>query len=129
VRIEVIFKGQPVPTGRPRFMRTRKGQVWAYTPEKTRTYQRDLADTIAESVARSGGSLRSAAPFRVEACFYLAHRFRTDVDNLLKSVLDASTKAGVWMDDSQVLEVSAKVFRGQDDPRVEMILETIEGKS
>jgi Holliday junction resolvase RusA-like endonuclease len=45
------------------------------------------------------------------------HCARPDVDNLLKSVMDALTMAGAWKDDAQVSEVNArKVYASEGRP-------------
>lgn len=40
---------------------------------------------------------------------------RGDVDNLAKSVLDAMTAAGIWQDDSQVVELTCRKGYGSAD--------------
>lgn len=40
---------------------------------------------------------------------------RGDVDNLAKSVLDAMTAAGVWLDDSQVVDLTCRKGYGAAD--------------
>ncbi|TRC85834.1 RusA family crossover junction endodeoxyribonuclease [Mesorhizobium sp. WSM4310] len=40
---------------------------------------------------------------------------RGDVDNLAMSVLDAMTSAGVWLDDSQVVELTCRKGYGSAD--------------
>lgn len=39
---------------------------------------------------------------RLPGDLYLPHTERPDVDNLVKAILDAMTRAGVWKDDAQV---------------------------
>lgn len=39
----VELPGQPVPKGRPRFGRTRKGRPVVYTPPRTARWERDVA--------------------------------------------------------------------------------------
>lgn len=51
---------------------------------------------------------RHEAQVRVHVDFYPPDRRRRDLDNLLKAVLDAGTKCGVWRDDSQVIEIHAR---------------------
>ncbi|MBQ7251347.1 MAG: RusA family crossover junction endodeoxyribonuclease [Kiritimatiellae bacterium] len=41
------------------------------------------------------------------------HAVRPDVDNLVKSLLDSMTKAGVWEDDGQVAALSVRKWRGR----------------
>jgi hypothetical protein len=51
------------------------------------------------------------------AIFYRSNRQRIDVDNLLKVVLDAATKAGLWQDDCQVTALMGLVEYDPDRPR------------
>ena len=59
--------------------------------------------------------------FGVNVLLVYNSRRRYDVDNRVKPILDAFTKAGVWIDDSQV--DSIYVERGEidkDEPRAEV---------
>jgi Holliday junction resolvase RusA-like endonuclease len=47
--------------------------------------------------------IRHMGPVVVAAVFYRPDRHRVDVDNLLKRLLDAGTRARLWRDDSQVI--------------------------
>lgn len=49
------------------------------------------------------------------------HTKKPDLDNLAKSVMDAMTAAGVWLDDSQVCSVYLEK-RYCDNPRAEIIV-------
>jgi len=63
--------------------------------------------------------------FGVRARFFLGNRRKVDIDNLLKPVMDAGTHI-VWADDSQVVEVYSVVLRDDPEPRVEVLVYTIE---
>lgn len=41
----------------------------------------------------------------------IPHAVRPDVDNLVKGILDAMTKAGVWVDDGQVWDLRVRKWR------------------
>jgi Holliday junction resolvase RusA-like endonuclease len=43
-----------------------------------------------------------------QALQYKPHTVKPDIDNLVKLVLDAMTKAGFWKDDSQVVILKAE---------------------
>lgn len=43
---------------------------------------------------------------------YLPHTERPDADNLVKSILDAMTRACVWVDDAQVFSLRVDKWRG-----------------
>lgn len=51
----------------------------------------------------------------VRLVFHQPDRKRRDLDNLLKSTLDALTKAGLWLDDSQIDRLD--VSHGEPDPQ------------
>ncbi len=113
--------GRPVPTARPRVLKT----GWTYTPKSTIDGQRMVAE--AALVATNGirplfaGCALSVV---IEACF--RHPQRTakkripagwtpmvqmpDVDNLAKTVLDACHGI-VWTDDNQVAELVIRKWR------------------
>lgn len=68
--------------------------------------------------ARGPGEL-STSGWGVDVQFYVARRKRQDVDNLVKLVFDGLTGA-LWVDDSQVTEVHARVIHQSDNPRTEV---------
>lgn len=51
---------------------------------------------------------RLESPVRVEIDLYPPTRQRMDIDNRVKPILDALTRAGVWQDDSQVIELRVR---------------------
>jgi hypothetical protein len=54
----------------------------------------------------------------VVCLFYRRNHKRTDVDNMLKCVLDAATKAKVWEDDCQVTALLGSLELDRDNPRL-----------
>lgn len=122
----LTVKGDPVPAARARV--TRFG---TYTPARYLKYRRALSEFLKlEFKPLSDDCFYYDIPpkdrcFGVRARFYRSTFQRTDVDNLVKSVLDAGTSI-LWEDDSQVTEVFAKVIRGSADPRVEIAVYEIE---
>lgn len=40
------------------------------------------------------------------------HTERPDADNLVKTILDAGTRAGVWTDDARIFDLRIRKFRG-----------------
>lgn len=54
----------------------------------------------------------------------LPHGCKPDVDNLAKAVLDALTRAGMWKDDSLVVDLRARKFYHAKDarPGVEIVI-------
>lgn len=121
VIVSLVVPGDPIAHQRPRF--GRGGSV--YTPDASRTFKHKLMLLI-----RQATSLRDApGTFGVQARFYRSNRQRIDGDNLLKSVLDAGTQAGIWRDDSQVRELAARIWLGQPSARVEFVIYRIDDPS
>jgi len=70
--------------------------------------------------------LKQTGPLRVEIEAFPPDRRKRDLDNVLKSLLDSLTHAGVWEDDSQIQDlriyktsiagmVKVKVYKGHSD--------------
>lgn len=57
---------------------------------------------VADQVLIQRGAKQYPGRIAVHIAAYMPDKRRRDVDNLLKSVLDSMTHAGVWMDDSQI---------------------------
>lgn len=110
--------GDPIAHQRPR--RSRGGHF--YTPNKTREYKEKLADIIKTTPRSSARLLAMSDTYGVQAKFYRSNRQRIDVDNLLKTIMDATTTAGLWLDDSQVHEICGTVEKGSPRPRVEFMI-------
>lgn len=105
-----VHQGEPVSKARARF--TRSGR--AYTPEKTETAEMALSWSFKESMQNRPTYQSNVA---VAAIFFRPNRQRIDGDNLMKLVLDAATKAGVWVDDCQVTTQAAVVELDEENPR------------
>ena len=125
--ISIIFTvyGEPVPKGRPRFSTRGKFPV-AYTPEKTKTYETEVAMMAKAAMGASevlDGALEafiyvtfpvppSYSKKRTEACLsdVEKHTKRPDLDNVIKSVIDGMDKI-VFFNDSQITSIhSTKVY-------------------
>jgi Holliday junction resolvase RusA-like endonuclease len=122
--ITLIVAGDPVAKGRPRM--TRRGQV--YTPSETRAYE-TLVRQLAALEMRGKAPLEGAV--RVELLIELAipqswsrtkqlaaiadeimPASRPDIDNFVKSVLDAINGI-VFSDDAQIVELRARKKFGE----------------
>lgn len=104
--------GNPIPKARPRV--TRKGH--AYTPARTEAAEQQLAWTL-----KRVKPTRLEGPIVMAAAFYRENLIRCDLDNLMKLVLDAGTKAGLWIDDSQVVASCAVLESDAENPRTELV--------
>lgn len=95
-RLTLVHPGTPLPKER-----ARAGPHGFYTPTKTRHAEGLL--TRAFRLARSTDRVRRFHDtVAIVAVFFVPTFQRKDADNCLKLVMDAATKAGVWIDDSQV---------------------------
>ena len=106
--------GQPVAKGRPRIS-TRSGYPIAYTPQKTRNAEADLRSQIISQLPVTFRPLEG--PIILAIHFYIQKpksarkkdlypTTRPDIDNYIKSVLDAMNTV-VFYDDNQVVFLSA----------------------
>src|SRR5215468_11515138 len=123
--IVILLEGAAVPQGRPRFqtrdragrpLRRRDGRpfVRTYDPPRSRLWK--AATAVAMKTAALDGPFDG--PLVLHASFYLRRaqlrRHTHDLDNLLKSVLDAGT--GVWWrDDADLVDVHARKRLAADD--------------
>ena len=105
----LIIHGKPAP--QPRVRAYRRGEhAGVYTPS--------TADAWKGQVMLAAGLYRgqfTTGPLRLEVEFYLPRpkarknddyvAVKPDIDNLLKSTMDALSDAGVWHDDAQVAAI------------------------
>lgn len=92
MELNLVVDGTPVPKGR-----ARSGKGNHYTPERTRAAQ---AAIVWE--AKAARVVFDPAD-RVELHLtFMVHRWRGDLDNLEKLVMDALQDAGVYKNDRQV---------------------------
>lgn len=108
-----LIAGPPVAMGRPRLARSGH----AYTPPKSREYMQHAIDTI----TNDWGDAPPLANMPLKLCVQFIHRrparikgpgrvlktTKPDIDNLIKMVMDAISKSGVWVDDNLVVEIQA----------------------
>ena len=86
-------------------------QIWRKhrLSEQAKSYYLVVKSLIATK--RAKGSLPQEAitgDVKAEVTVLLGKRNKRDLDNNIKGLFDALTKAGVWLDDSQVKEMSCK---------------------
>jgi Holliday junction resolvase RusA-like endonuclease len=127
--IQIMFTiyGEPVPKGRPRFSTRGKFPV-AYTPEKTKNYESEVAMMAKAAMGASEpleGALEAfiyvtfAVPAsyskkRTEACLsgQEKHTKKPDMDNVVKYVIDGMDKI-VFENDSQFTSIHATKVYGE----------------
>ena len=66
---------------------------------------REYRKSVAEQVAEQDSAKQYAGKMRVEIEAWRPDNRRRDLDNLLKAVLDGCTHAGVWEDDSNIVDL------------------------
>lgn len=113
-RISFTVAGQPVPKGRPRFVRGR-----AITPQRTRDYER-LVRGVA---ALHCGRWRRDGLYRVTAVFTGASPV-ADIDNLAKCLLDG-IQGHAFDDDRQVSELYLMRNAAKGAARVDVTVERV----
>lgn len=107
--ISTTLEGEPWPKERPRFTKTGK----VYTPAATTKEEMALQHEIKRWLPYLEPDQTSV--FLVEAQFH-CESAKSDLDNLIKLVLDACNKL-VWKDDRQVGRIDASVLRRVELPR------------
>ena len=113
---QLVIPGDPQSKSRPRFA----GHV--YTSKKTRRAQEVFAWEI--RAAYPALVPNRSHDLGVSLAFFRKTRQRIDIDNLLKLALDACTGL-LWGDDVQVIEITSRLIRGDEDPRTELCVYTI----
>lgn len=126
---QLTIDGVPVAKGRPRFSR-----YGAYTPKKTQEYEEYVKMCW---LAKYGSIQLSEQPLEMNIVFYLPipksinkkqraemlngkikHTKKPDIDNLIKSVLDALNGIA-YSDDSKIIKVAAEK-QYSEKPRTEI---------
>lgn len=121
VVLDIAVDGDPKSKARPRLGKNGR----TYTPQATQDAEQRLA-VLVRNALRGHRPEPVPASFGVLAVFFTENRQRRDVDNMLKLVMDAVTMSGkqygfgVWDDDSQVSEVSARLVRADEHPRTHL---------
>ena len=127
MQITFAVYGEPVPKGRPRFSTRGKFPV-AYTPEKTKNYESEVAMMAKAAMGASDpleGALEafiyvtfpvpaSYSKKRTEACLNESekHIKKPDLDNVVKAVLDGMSDI-VFLSDSQITSLHATKVYGE----------------
>lgn len=131
MQIIIDLDAEPMPCPRPRI--APKPFPRAYMPTQYTNWKNAVAGLILDEAKQKNHPV-FAGPLAV-TLHVRATRPKTsklqfpkpDADNYAKSILDACTTAGIWMDDSQIvnLEVFKRWHRG-GEPRIRIIINEIE---
>jgi crossover junction endodeoxyribonuclease RusA len=89
----------PWPPSTNRYWRTFQGRM--IISAEGRSYRKAVAD----QVLIQRGAKHYAGKMKVEIEAWRPDNRRRDLDNLLKAALDACTHAGVWEDDSNIVDL------------------------
>lgn len=128
------IQGAPVAKGRPRFSRRGKFTT-TYTDEKTVTAENWIRACALKAMQADNWAGALDCPLSLTVEFYLARAKKPkahlrefpasspDTDNYIKAVLDGMQLAGVYVDDSRVVEIHARKLYGE--PRTVVRLETV----
>lgn len=102
----VVVEGDPISKARPRFCSNGR----PYTPSKTVLGEKRIA-LMMKHVKKHKANVA------VACTFYRSSRQRIDIDNMIKAVLDAGTRAKIWDDDSQVTALIGVLEYDPERPR------------
>lgn len=89
----------PWPPSVNRYWRTFRGRM--IISAEGRAYR----VAVAEQVAAQGAAMHYAGKLVVEIEAWRPDNRRRDLDNLFKAALDGCTHAGVWADDSNIVDL------------------------
>lgn len=89
--------------------------------EKGRAYRKAVADQV--MIQRGAKGLTDR--INVSVIAHVPDKRKRDLDNLFKAILDSLTHAGVWVDDSQIdeLSISRAPIGGMVNVTIKAILE------
>lgn len=120
----------PIPCPRPRV--TSKG--WSYYPAKYKAWKKDMGDLLPSLLQGAGLNYPLTGPVVVFSTFVCQRPKSTkldhpkgDIDNFEKSLWDALTDAGAWLDDCQVIvsHSEKKWSEPGDDGRIEVVIKCL----
>jgi len=127
------FHAPPVALARPRMSR-----FGAYTPKRSREYQQSMLDSLESVDAPLTGPIKLSVTFchkrpqrlnrKSDTLARIPKTTKPDIDNLIKMVMDVLTKAEVWVDDNQVVSVTAEDWycSKQEEPHTQWRIYTIQ---
>ena len=126
--IQIKFKIEPVPKGRPRI-----GNGRAYTPAKTRNFENSIKMLAKHYMRLNGRSEPLKGPLEVLVGFHLKKpktvrrdlpEVKPDLDNLVKGLFDGCNGV-LWVDDAQICMMSVTKSYTGGAGFIELIVKTI----
>ncbi len=130
MQFKLVFYGEPVPAQRPRFSR-KTGR--AYTPPAYSNYKSQLAGEIHYQFRKfispppPTGSKERRDYFKANRYKLSVKAYRSrdtgDIDNFIKTVMDALKDSGLILNDSQIRRlVDSDILIDKISPRIEFTL-------
>ena len=136
--MEIVVYGEPVPQGRPKFVRI-GNHVHTYDPEKSRSYKQLVRFWVTQHLKKIEGFKPFENALCVDLTFYVGiptswsqkKRIQAingqirpitrsgDLDNLIKAILDANNGL-LWVDDCIITDISARKLYTAELARVEI---------
>ena len=127
MRVEI--DGKAKGKGRPRF--TKKGRfITTYTPKETKDYEKGIKNAVLRAIKDEDDNLyykklKMAIKVIYEPIKSISKKKRNeligtyydkkpDIDNIIKSIMDALNKV-VYEDDKQIVQLIAEKFYGEQD--------------
>ena len=123
--MEIVIYGEPVPQGRPKFVRI-GNHVHTYDPEKSRSYKQLVRFWVTQHLKKIDGFKPFENALCVDLTFYMGipsswtkkrklealqgqirPTKKPDTDNLVKCVTD-SCNGLLWVDDAIITDLSAR---------------------
>lgn len=137
----VFVRGTPSPQGsKTAFMRGGRPVIVDQNPGKLKPWREavrsTLVDRLPDNWAPLTGPVHVTIEFVLQRPASAPKRRRTwpikarsgDLDKLVRAVLDAATDAGIWVDDSQVISITASKDWAPDGVPGAQILITHDGQ-
>lgn len=111
--VMLTIPGRPVPCVRM----TQRGKFVKPQAQRYLAYKESVG-----WIAKVSGAKIITGPVEVRMIFFFANNKLPDLDNLIKAILDALN--GIcWIDDRQVVEITAKRTKGETEQAVVIVQE------
>ena len=114
--------GKPEPQGsKNAFVVNGRAVIVDKNPKPLKAWRRVVSDAAIDAMVTAGDSDPLIGPVRVSLVFFIERpksvkrehpSVRPDIDKLARAVLDGLTTAGVYSDDSQVVDLTASKVYG-----------------